>query len=62
VSLTEELETFSSKPLITSKPVFRADDMDWREVMISLRPAIYGLIASGIFLALFHAFLAAHPV
>jgi hypothetical protein len=36
--------------------------MDWREVIVSLRPAIYGLLAAAIFLTLFSAFLAAHPV
>jgi len=37
-------------------------DMDWREVLISLRIAIYGLLASAIVLTLFRAFLEGYLV
>jgi hypothetical protein len=36
--------------------------MDWRELILSMRDAGYGLLAAAIIIALFSAFLAAHRI
>jgi hypothetical protein len=36
--------------------------MDWQEALGALKPAMFGLAGAAIFLMLFSAFLAAHPI
>jgi hypothetical protein len=36
--------------------------MDWQEAFSALIPAFYGLVGAAVFIALFSAFLSAHPM
>jgi hypothetical protein len=36
--------------------------MDWREAFVSFRIAIFGVLGTALVLAVFRAFLEAHPI